>query len=130
MDVTADSPAIIVMRLAPHIRRQMRRDPHELRIRQPEATPFDAPVLSETVSHTGPATPAIFRVPPLGAAEGIIAAATTLFLTPSPKSVGRNQQVKTVRARAATEAFQRIDRQGIERQTTIRNVERRENQQA
>ena len=130
MDVTADGPAIIVLRLAPHIRRQMQRDPHELRIRQPEATPFDAPVPSETVSHTGPATPAIFRVPPLGAAGGIIAAATTLFLTPSPKSVGRNQQVKTVHAHAETEVFQHIDRQGVEWQTTITNVDQRKNQQA
>lgn len=70
------------MRLARYTRRQMRRDPRELRIRRPEAIPVDAPFLSETVSYTGPATPAIFRVPTLGAAGGIITGATTLFLTP------------------------------------------------
>jgi hypothetical protein len=44
MDVTADSPAIIDMRFAPPIHRQMRRDPRELHGRQPEPIPVDAPI--------------------------------------------------------------------------------------
>jgi len=57
MDDAADHPAVINTGLATRIRRQMRLDPRELRIREPETIPIHPCFLREAVNHTEPAMP-------------------------------------------------------------------------
>jgi hypothetical protein len=52
MDDAADHPAVIDARLAQCISRQMRLDPRELRVREPEAIPIHPRFLPEAVNHT------------------------------------------------------------------------------
>lgn len=72
MDDAADHPAVINTRLALRIRRQMRLNPRELRVRQPETIPVHDDFLSEAVNLIVSATLAILWVRVLGAAPGKI----------------------------------------------------------
>lgn len=52
MDDAADHPTVIDTRLAARVRRQMRCDPRELLLSQPEAIPIHVSFLPEAVNHT------------------------------------------------------------------------------
>lgn len=66
MDDAADHAAVITTRLAARIRRQMRRDTSELRIRETKTIQIHPHFLPEAVNHAEPAMPASLRVRPLG----------------------------------------------------------------
>ena len=57
MDDATDHPAVINTLLATRVRRQMRLDPRELRVREPETIPSHSRFLPEAVNHAEPAKP-------------------------------------------------------------------------
>jgi hypothetical protein len=54
MDNAANHTAIVNASLAARVRRQMRRDPRELLLRQPETIPIHIRFLPEAVNRTNP----------------------------------------------------------------------------
>jgi hypothetical protein len=67
MDDTADNPAVVNTRLATRVRRQVPRDPRELRIGEPETIPIHPRFVPDSVNHTQPAIPTAFWIQALRA---------------------------------------------------------------
>jgi hypothetical protein len=72
MNNPADHPPVVDARLAPRIRRQMRRDLRKLLVRQPEEVPIRRRFLSEAVNHKPSFMPTILWVRTLALARQVM----------------------------------------------------------
>lgn len=72
MDDAADHTAVVNTGLTPRIRRQMRRDSRELRVREPKPIPIHPCFLQEAVNHAEMAKPTTLWVRALRQKVGTI----------------------------------------------------------